>query len=149
MARWKAYGRLPFDLIRRLYRRFRKRFFTIDKPDGEYYVVDASIEDLRFILGTRSFAPNWEWSYDKGEDLNLSRVKIEMGDEIEWWQYHVRAWERDGGLVELRCHWEPSPTEHPDAHIDGTGFSVGRGMDYVGDVLDAAHAVEIVEDPRV
>jgi hypothetical protein len=39
----------------------------------------------------------------------------EFGEPIEWWQVHVRAWERDDGRTVLRAHWEPEPTEHPRA----------------------------------
>jgi len=103
--------------------------------------VDADLEALRRELGQQSFAPNWEYSYHKrGEDLNLARVEYaphpwRVGTGLTWAQTHVRGWGRDGVVV-LRAHYEPEPTEHPKEHLDGVGHSIEGGMERLRDVLD-------------
>jgi hypothetical protein len=105
--------------------------------------VDAGLDEIRHALGRQSWAPNWEYSYYKrGEDLNLARVEygsepIRVGTGVDWWQAHVRGWERDDVVV-LRAHYEPEPTEHPKAHLDGVGHSIETGMQRLRDALDAA-----------
>lgn len=106
--------------------------------------VDIGLDAVRQALGGRSWAPNWEYSYYKrGEDLNLALVVYwddhdhvdEDGDPIIWWQYHVRGWLRDGVVV-LRAHFEPEPTEHPKAHLNGVGHDIERGMETLRGELD-------------
>jgi hypothetical protein len=103
--------------------------------------VDAAVDELEAALGAQSWAPNWEVSYYKrGEDLNLARVEYaphpwRVGTGLTWAQTHVRGWAR-GGVVVLRAHYEPEPTEHPRAHLDGVGHSIGGGMEKLRDALD-------------
>lgn len=124
----------------KLYRRFRKRYFTMPKPDGPFVLLDMPPEEVRMILGRRSYAPNWEFSYNKrGEVLNLAQVVYHEDSDYEhivWWQTHVRGWQNDDGMMELSAHWEPEPTENGAAHLDGVGFDHDRGMDNLRTALE-------------
>jgi len=143
MAKPTWHGGLPWDRLRFAYRRLRSTLFSIPEPtDRPALTVDATVDELTEALGSQSWAPNWEYSYDKGEDLNLARVEyaphpIRVGTGVEWWQYHVRGWPRDDVVV-LRAHYEPAPTEHPRAHLDGVGHSLEGGMQQLRDALDEA-----------
>lgn len=152
---------LPWDFLRTLYREFRQTFFTKPKEKGPYFVVDAkqkdSVEVVKRELGQQSWAPNWEFSYNKrGEVLNLAYVvywddhdhRDNDGNLIVWWQSHVRAWRRSDGALELSGHWEPEPTEYDVAHLEGVGFDKAKGMRYLGDALDEADGLTIFIDPR-
>ena len=133
--------RIPFGAVKYAYREMRKALFTADRPSGEYLVVDATVQTVERELGEASFAPNWEFSYyERGEVLNLARVVYERGDvdgePKVWWQTHVRGWENGEGQLELHAHWELEPTENPNDHLDGVGFSFERGMGNLRSVLD-------------
>lgn len=135
--------RVPFGAVRYVYREFRKALFTAPRPSGEYLVTEASVEDVERGLGNQSYAPNWEFSYyERGEDLNLARVVYERreagGSVRRWWQTHVRGWANDAGQLELHGHWELEPTENGNAHIDGVGFDIERGMATLRSALEAA-----------
>lgn len=132
MNLWKVV-RLPWDAIRYSYRELRKELFSRSRPTGRYFVVDASPDAIRAALGSQSYAPNWEFSYYKrGEILNLARVTHEEqsvdGTTYTWWQTHTRGWDHPDGVA-LHAHWELEPTEHPDEHLNGTGFDFDRGME--------------------
>lgn len=124
---------LPWKPLQDIYRWFRREFFTKDAPSGEYLVVDPITFDdpIDIELGQFSFSPNWEFSYNKrGEDFNIARV-VQAHDLdwpcLVWWQCHVRGWFYNG-LLYLHAHWEPEPTEHPEAHLKGQGYDKQRGM---------------------
>jgi len=142
MSKPTWHGGLPWGRLRQWYRRLRTAFFSTPEPTNRPAVtVDADLEALRRELGQQSFAPNWEYSYHKrGEDLNLARVEYaphpwRVGTGLTWAQTHVRGWGRDGVVV-LRAHYEPEPTEHPKEHLDGVGHSIEGGMERLRDVLD-------------
>lgn len=140
------HGDLPWGRLRRAYRFLRRLFFSAPEPtDRPSIITEASLDELRDVLGQRSFAPNWEYSFHKrGEDLNLARIELWSdhdhvdgnSDPIIWWQTHIRGWKREGGHVELRAHWEPEPTEYPQAHLDGAGHDIQRAMDDLRVILD-------------
>lgn len=127
------------DIIRQTFRRIRKLLFTRERPDGAYFAVHAELEEVKEALGKHSFAPNWEFSYNyRGEDLNLAQVvfhRSKRHPNIVWWQTHVRGWEADD-TVEIRGHWEPEPTEHDEAHLQGLGFEKSIGMMNLRQVLE-------------
>lgn len=129
---------LPWARLRLAYRRGRSRFFSVPRPDRVYLEVDRTPAELEVLLGGRSFAPNWEFSYDKGEDINLARVLYAEDDSADhgavWWQLHVRGWEHEGS-TRLSCHWEPEPTEHPVEHLHAEGWNRPHGMDELAKVL--------------
>jgi len=143
MSKPTWHGGLPWDRLRFWYRRFRSSLFSVEEPtDRPAVTVDATVDELTGALGAQSWAPNWEYSYDKGETLNLARVEhashpIRVGTGVDWWQAHVRGWPRDDVVV-LRAHYEPEPTEHPRAHLDGVGHSLEGGMQKLRDALDEA-----------
>lgn len=125
--------------LTKYYRRLRKRYFSHPRPQGTYFVVEGSAEDVKRALGKHYFGPNWTTSYYKrGEDLNLSKPeyteRIEHPD-IRWWQTHVRGWEKDG-VVEVTAHYEPEPTEHPEAHLEGDMIDDIRGETMLQIVLN-------------
>jgi hypothetical protein len=135
--------RIPFGDLRSTYFQFRKHLFQAPRPSGPYYVVDAPLGEVEAALGRASFAPNWEFSYYKrGEVLNLAHVEYDRqiidGRVYDWWQTHVRGWQAPDGSVELQAHRELEPTENDNAHIDGVGFSIERGMAKLGETLTDA-----------
>jgi len=144
---------LPWNAFRSAYRWMRRTLFTKERHDERpHFVVDADLDELRELFGARSYAPNWEFSYNyRGEDLNLARVFYDPNrgpDGVVWWQYHVRGWVRDDGLVELAGHVEAEPTEHPKPHLRGESWATGEAIDEFGRVLDSVPAIEVVDDPR-
>lgn len=131
---------LPSDTIQFLIREIRKRFFAGDPPSGRHLLVEAPLEEIEAALGRQSYAPNWEFSYYKrGEVLNLARVVHEertaKGRTYEWWQTHVRGWDRPDGIA-LHGHWELEPTERANDHLEGVGFDAKRGMANLQDALE-------------
>ena len=131
---------LPSDTIQFLIREIRKRFFAGDPPSGRHLLVEAPLEEIEAALGRQSYAPNWEFSYYKrGEVLNLARVVHEertaKGRTYEWWQTHVRGWDRPDGTA-LHGHWELEPTERANDHLEGVGFDAKRGMANLQDALE-------------
>ena len=132
----------PWDLLRAGYRRLRGEHFTKERPTGRHLKVNVSPEELESVPGRRGFAPNWEFSYDKGATVNLAQVvkdSVEAHPGISWWQTHVRAWPaEDGEGLLLRAHWEPEPTETDTAHLKGKGFDVDQGMENLAAVLSSA-----------
>lgn len=122
---------IPWDWLRSAYRDIRKALFTKPRPPGPYFFTE-DVENIERSLGKMSFAPNWEFSYNKrGEDLNLAQVvfceQSIDGETYRWWQTHVRGWLEEGG-ISLRAHWELEPTEHDKAHVDEIGFDLSKGM---------------------
>lgn len=133
----------PWHTVQRAYSRFRSRFFTVDRPPEKYFRVDATKNEIEYEFGIRSWAPNWEFSYNKrGERINLARVVYEPrkinGEEYTWWQAHVRGWQMPNGRFDLGGHWETEPTEHPTAHLNGVGWDRNRGMENIKTVLDTS-----------
>jgi hypothetical protein len=104
------------------------------KPDVPTFSVAAEADDVVSAIGVRGYQPNWEFSYHyQGEVLNQADItwaNVSGVDDVDWWQTHVRGWVRnDLDHVELAAHWEPAPTEHPVAHLRGTGFDRERAME--------------------
>lgn len=157
---------LPWDHLKRLYALGRKRWFSKPRPEGTYLRVEAPEENpyvtdeyrdqfdipedrleanearLTRLYGYESFHPNWEFSYNKkGEILNLAQPLYEeqRASDAVWWQTHLRGWEGPGDAIDLRAHWEASPTEHWREHLHGTGTNVSRAMDRVEATLDGAN----------
>lgn len=127
-------------LLRRAYLKFRKMFFTRERPDGPFHVVDTTPEEVRKVLGTSCYGPNWVFSYNfKGEIINLARPIYNEKEPkgIKWWQVHVRGWTSRGGLLYLRAHYEPEPTQHPSEHLDGVGYSTGNAMKSLKETLES------------
>lgn len=122
---------VPFRWVQTLYRGMRRELFTKPRPTGRYLVVDADVDVVR-ALGHRSYAPNWEFSYNyRGEDVNLAQVVFdgtEQYPDIDWWQTHVRGWVHDDGRTWLSAHYEAEPTEHPKPHLDGITPELRDGM---------------------
>jgi hypothetical protein len=121
-------------VIQPLFRWFRHTFFKKPKPDGLFLKVYEDPETIVQRLGEGPYAPNWEQSYDKGEDINLADIRYHND---RWWQTHVRGWVQDDH-VEMTAHWELEPTEHWHDHLDGVGFDRVRGLENMKDALDEA-----------
>ena len=53
--------------------------------------------------------------------------------DLNWWQIHIRGYDfpdesPGASTIELTSHFEPEPTEHPDAHIRLSRIDQERGM---------------------
>ena len=140
MGQWNGLEKfIPWDWLRNLYRSFRRNDFSKPRKEGTYLRVkreDASLRDVKIALGWVSYAPNWEWSYDEGADLNLAQIVYEStshrfnGEPVVWWQTHVRGYTAtDDSYTDYKAHWEPAPLPNDAAHIEGVGFSRKQGMD--------------------
>ncbi|MFC6825696.1 hypothetical protein [Halopelagius fulvigenes] len=139
--------RVPWHLVRAGIAAYRVAQHTVEKPDDVPRLIVYGLDEgnipperaLRYVLGRRSFGPNWELSvYYKGEIQNLRRTEFrpEIGPpEIEEWQNHIRAFDHPDGL-EVLAHWEPEPTEHPDEHLSEEYMDVERGTRRLESILD-------------
>lgn len=119
------------------YRHLRKTYFGADRHPGTYLVVEteAPLADVREALGERSFAPNWAFSYDEGENLNLARSVYDphcaSGTIYPWWQTHTRGWlDSTRERLSLNAHYELNPIVDGQTgpHIKGIGLDVDRGL---------------------
>lgn len=153
-ATWHA--DLPWTRLRMGYKALRTTVFSAPRPKGVYLRVqrptgrtlhpmeestpfEDNLDRIVRAFGGRSWAPNWEFSYNKrGEVLNLARVTFaedSLPDGLRWGQYHVRGWPGPNGTVDLGGHFEAEPTEHPKPHLDAEGFNRPAGMNKVRAVL--------------
>lgn len=123
--------RASFWSIQHLHRWFRRGMFTKPRPTGRYLAVPEGV-DVIPVLGRNSYSPNWEFSYNyRGEDVNLAQVvydDVDDHEDVVWWQTHVRGWVHDDGRTWLRGHYEPEPTEHPSAHLEGWRVTNRNGL---------------------
>lgn len=139
----------PLILLRHSYWWIRKTFFTRPRSEAPAFFVPLRKPALVALLGQRYFEPGWVFSYSyRGETLNLRRPEyVENDSPYEWWQTHVRGYDHPDGM-ELTCHFETDPSEHPDAHVNYVGLSVERGMEQLHSILeDEGVAHERVESP--
>ena len=131
------------DQLFRAYWWLRKTFFTHEKTDNPYLVVEMTRQEAEEFFGRRHFEPGWELSYSfRGEILNLRRVEwahVPEYPDIPWWQVHIRGYRHDDppGL-ELSAHFEAEPAEHPGEHIEGVGIDVPRGNGVMRRILEEA-----------
>ena len=128
----------------------RNTFWTRPRSKSTSVVVALSKSELTARLGKSHFEPGWELSYQyRGEILNLRRVEysrdhkwIETSPDINWWQVHIRGYDvpretpGDPSKLELTAHFEPEPTEHPDAHVRLDHIDGERGMSVLTSFLD-------------
>jgi len=122
---------------KRLFGIVRHTLFTVGGT-GTQITTDATLDEVRRALGARHFTNSWELSYRyEGEDLNMRRPEYK-DDEYEWYQLHVRGFEREDGGVDLTAHMELEPTAHPYKHIAEEQFSLNAGVHMLGSVLDDA-----------
>jgi hypothetical protein len=104
--------------IKRGFNYVRTEYFTRAMPEWRYDMkVEATVDELEAAFGNAHFTNSWEisWHY-KGEDLNMRRPK-RYDDEYEWYQTHVRVFEREDGLCEIELHEDLEPTEYPYLHL--------------------------------
>lgn len=99
----------------------RKTFAVKDETGPRpALIVPRSKWEIERQLGRHYFEPGWELSYYyKGEILNLRRpefVDYDGFERLQWWQTHLRGYVLDDGSVALTPHFEPDPSEQPDAH---------------------------------
>ncbi|WP_435158770.1 hypothetical protein [Haladaptatus sp. DFWS20] len=119
----------------------RKTFFTkIDTKPRPAIIVQQAPTEIEHLLGRHYFEPGWEFSYNyKGEVLNLRRAEyVEQTPypKLHWWQIHLRGYEVPSGELALTPHFEPDPTEHPDAHISQNFIIRDRAMETIAELLD-------------
>lgn len=137
-----ALHRTPWHLFRRGHHWLRTRFFSVPRPEHEILVVDIKPDPLRQTLGgdPHNFEPGRWLSYEyQHECVNLRQpVRIDEPEypDLVWRQLHVRGFEREDGRLDLDAHFEPSPQEHPKAHIQQTALSVHWGRTRLARILD-------------
>jgi len=131
-ATW--HGRIPWKDLLSVYRLVRRHFFSKERPAGEHIKTDATIAELRETFGVEGFSPEWEKSYYKGEDLNLSYLFYDSSQD-DWKQHHLRSWD-EGEYRLISCHGELTPEENPKKHLKGVGFTRADGMVKAKAILD-------------
>lgn len=133
---------LPWKRLRHVYRVKRTNFFDLPRQSGTYLRVQTDstepVREMHHVFGGVSYAPRWEVSYCRGEDLNLARVEYSErnGYDEVWWQVHVRGYVSGDDEIELSAHYETETTEHPVAHLDGVGYDIARGLQELREVLE-------------
>jgi len=127
---------IPWKLLLSLYWQVRSTVFRTKKHDV-HLEADASLEEVRSVLGDAHFTNNWEFSYYQGEDLNMRRPR-RKNDKHEWYQTHVRGYERENGTVGLSCHTELEPSEYPKGHLNTVNYDLKEGTQIVREVLENA-----------
>lgn len=97
---------------------YARRTLARKSTDDRDLHVDATIDELRSVLGDVHFTNNWElsWHY-RGTDLNMRRP-VRNDDKYEWYQLHVRAWSDDSGGCRVLVHYDLEPTEYPYYHLN-------------------------------
>jgi len=133
---------LPWRALRRIGYQLRKRYFTTPKPtDDRMGVIQGDLDEVRNALGAQSYEPGWPLSYHyKGEDLNARRYYYDPDREYPHRQLHIRGWTAGDETVDVDAHDEPSPLQHPRAHLrevdmaDATAwvtdsYDTGNGLD--------------------
>jgi hypothetical protein len=131
-------GDVPLKGLRYSIWWIRKTIFVKPPTPGPSVVVNRSAEGTTRLLGRNYFDPGWELSYYfHGEVLNLRRVEYveDHTTGIEWWQVHVRGYDHPDGVA-LTAHFEPEPSEHPNAHVQQVGLDVSHGMTALTDLLE-------------
>lgn len=163
---------LPWDIIKRIYRKLRRNYFSYPEPKSGYIYVECTERDIILGLGKKSYIPGEVFSFNKGEDINLRQVKpvawqfvdaevrdklrpymtarekaqAEKGEYITWWQTHFRAWKTGEDRWKCNGHWELEPVEHDSAHIDDIGYSNKTGIKNIVRDLESAD-IKITEYP--
>lgn len=109
---------LPWRAFRRTFYAVRRRFFTVERPDREPFVVDASLDGVRDTVASQSYNPGWPLSYRYyGEDLNARRYYLDPARAYPHRQLHIRGFETEDGRTELIAHDEPAAEHFPRAHV--------------------------------
>ncbi|WP_435349767.1 hypothetical protein [Haloarchaeobius sp. HRN-SO-5] len=127
---------LPWRALRRLGYIAHRRFFTSPKPPAEHMgTVHGTLAEVRTTLGKQSYEPGWLLSYHyRGEDLNTRRYYYSPGREYPHRQLHVRGWTTDGESIDIDAHDEPSPLQHPKAHL--REIDIDDATDWVTDAYN-------------
>jgi len=122
VRQYKTTGRLrllslPLRSFKRLIYELRRTFFTHPAKNHTQAPVSLSLGALRIMIGEQSYELEWPLSYRyEGEDLNARRYYYDPENTLPHRQVHIRAWETENG-VEIYAHEEPSPIQHPVAHL--------------------------------
>lgn len=120
----------------------RKTLFTRPRPHSDSVVISLSKTEAIRWLGGHHFEPGWALSYSfRDELLNLRRPKyVPDHPDLPWWQAHVRGYsypsEATTGRIELTCHIEPAPIEHPDDHLVPGADDYERGTELLVELLE-------------
>lgn len=118
---------IPWKAVRKVYYAYRKRYFSVPRPDVKGIIVNMGIEQCKAFFRTNHFDYQ-ELSYHySGEDLNIYRADYEEGSEYPNMQLHVRCFEMKDGSTFIEVHYEPDPTEHPEVHLDESYMSWEEG----------------------
>jgi hypothetical protein len=130
------------NLLRFAWWWFRKTFFIrIDSQQKPALIVHRQKPEIESVLGKFHFEPGWELSfYYKGEIINLRRAEFfedTPHKNLKWWQIHLRGYENGNGEIALTPHFEPDPSEHPDAHICQRYISRDHALDVIKEIFDS------------
>lgn len=132
----------PLAGLRLLLWWIRKTFFTRPRFDSDSVVLSLSKSEATRWLGGHHFEPGWAFSYSfRDEILNLRRPKhVPDHPDLPWWQAHVRGYsypaEATIDRLELTCHIEPDPIEHPDEHLVPGADDYERGTALLVELLE-------------
>lgn len=134
----RAVWNLPWQALYQGTYAFRRAVFGREPDPVDHVVVEgagpADLERLFFSQGLVMGDYASYYYYD--EDLNMVRGMYK-DDEYEWYQYHVRGFEVDGG-VRLRPHTELYWRVYPREHMRLVNLDVAEGIEVTRDILDGA-----------
>lgn len=125
---------------------FRRHVFAKRPETVDYMIIDdKSPEELRpLFLQEGLMKGDYASYYYYGEDLNMVGGMFKP-DEYEWYQYHVRGFNEDGG-TRLRPHTELYWRMYPREHIRLVNLDVEEGIEITRDILDeTGMGYEVVE----
>lgn len=132
---------MPWDVIKHAFQQFRHASFTTERT-GPWIEVEATVDEVEWLLAGQHFAPWNKFSFNyKGEVLNMRRIESVSdgeGDDLTYWQLHVRVFERPNGNVEVRAHTEECPLVHPEEHIDMENVTTDGAMDRMRSIFENA-----------
>lgn len=137
----RAVKNLPWQTLFQGTYAFRRYVFAKEPEDVDHLVVEGSDpEDLQQLLLSRGLMKgDYASYYYYGEDLNMVRG-LYKDDQFEWYQYHVRGFEQDGG-TRLRPHTELYWRMYPKKHVRLVNLDVDEGIELTERILDE-HSID-------
>ena len=129
--------RLPWQALFQITYLFRRYVFARQPERVNHMIVENKSPDQlqRLFLKQGLMKGDYASYYYYGENLNMVRGLFKR-DRYEWYQYHVRGFERDSGTL-LRPHTELYWRVYPRKHMQFVNLDVDEGIEITKSILDA------------